>query len=73
MTPSNKREALLRTIDEIIRDYAQEDPELFKDLQKLRTEAEDAIRTARWFDLANTALRVTTLLKFLFDHLPPPH
>ena len=66
-------EALLRSTDNLIEVHAKDNPELLKDLQKHRTEVENAARSGRWLDLANIALRIAVLSKFLFDHLPPPH
>ena len=58
-------------IDSLIENHAKENPELRKDLEELRAGIEEARRNARWLDVANIALRVVTLVKFLFDRLPP--
>jgi|GEM_PF-5683645 len=73
MLHHTKSEALLRTIDNLIQHHAEDNPELRKDLQKLRDDVEVAARAGRWLDLANAALRIATLIKFWFDHWPPPH
>lgn len=68
-----KTEALLRSIDNLIEKHAKDDPELLKDLQKHRADVEDAALAGRWLDVASIATRIALLIKFLFDHLPPPH
>lgn len=72
MSPATKRDALLRSIDTLIENHAKDNPELLKDLQRHRADVEDAARNSRWSDLASIALRIATLIKFLFDQLPPP-
>ena len=71
MPSINKREALLRSIDDVIEKHAKSNPELLRDLQELRTEYEKALRARRWLDLVNITSRIAILLKFIFDHLPP--
>lgn len=68
-----KTEALLRSIDNLIETHAKDNPELRKDLQKHRAAIEAAAIAGRWIDVASIASRVALLIKFLFDHLPPPH
>lgn len=73
MTALSKSEALLRSIDNIIENYAGDNPELLSELIKLRAEAQEAHKKRRLEELALIGLRVATWVKFIIDHLPPYH
>lgn len=70
---SNKLEALLRSIDTLIERYGETDPVLASDLRALREQLTDAARRNQLADVATFALRAATWIKFVLDHLPPPH
>jgi hypothetical protein len=70
MPPSKKTEALLRSIDSIIENYAGTNPELVSELKKLRAEAEEAHKRRHLEELALISLRIATWVKFIIDHLP---
>jgi hypothetical protein len=72
MNPASKSDALLRSIDVIIKTYANDNQELLKDLTEFRSHLQDALKTHRKIDVAKIALKIAMLVKFIYDHIPPP-
>jgi hypothetical protein len=65
-------EALLRNIDAINEKYSEKLPQLRSELGTIRITIEEAAKRGLWHDVADAALRLATVIKFLFDLLPPP-
>lgn len=72
MPPISKSKTLLQLIDRIIEKHAFANPELFSDLQELRTELQDALHANSKTNIAKIALKIALLIKFIHDHIPPP-
>lgn len=68
---TSSHQKLLETIDGVVAKHGSANKELKKDLLALRTQLDAALRTKRWFEVAQLSLRVASLVKFFFDHLPP--
>jgi hypothetical protein len=73
LTPQTKREALLRQLDAFIEKHGSKHPELTDELRRLRVEAENAQKRSKLREFADIAFKIGTVLKFIWDHLPPPH
>lgn len=71
MSSANSK-VLLRQLDHLIAKHGSGDLSLLQDLQTFRTELVAANMRGPT-DYALIALRISTWIKFILDHLPPPH
>ena len=71
MSSQSKREALLRHLDDLIEKHGDRHPEYTAELRKVREEAAEALKRNKPLEYANAALRLATLIKFIWDNWPP--
>lgn len=69
----HKSEALLRHIDTLIARYKESDELLAQELTCIRVQLVECQRRSAMAEFAQHALRAATWIKFILDHLPPPH
>ena len=67
-----KYEALLRSVDAIIADHGETNPELKTALADLRERLKEAHRCSP-LEVANIGVRIFELARWIYDQLPPPH
>lgn len=64
-------DSLLASLDLLIERYGDTDPQLKADLVGFRCELQLAIKQQNWAEASTAALRLASLVKFIFDHWPP--
>ena len=71
MLSNTRASALLHHVDSLIEKHrATADPELIQDLHAHRAVLQDALQRRSAGDIAASALRVATWVKFVYDHWP---
>lgn len=70
LNPSS-HERLLAKLDEIEVKHGAKNKQLAADLRELRKQIDAALRKQRMSEVASLSLKLATLIKFLWDQLPP--
>lgn len=70
MLTKSRAQALLQHVDHLIEKYSESNPEVVKDLRELRTVLKQSHRRDNLVEFGKTALRISVLVKFIYDHWP---
>lgn len=69
----SEAEELLQSITVLINTYAETHPQVSKDLEAVRVSMQATFDRGEWRAFAALSLRLASAIKFISDHLPPPH